>query len=75
MMRTTILLISATPYRTVCTNPQNYPVIAANLTNTTKAHLENQIDVTNAEHNVKADFNGYLVDFYPKSVRLLHRRY
>ncbi len=46
----------------IIANPQNYPVIV-NLTNAQKAHLENQIDVTNAEHNVKADFNGYLVDF------------
>jgi len=43
-------------------NPQKYPVIV-NLSNAQKSDLENQIDVLNAEHNVKADFNGYIFEF------------
>ena len=42
----------------IIANPQKYPVIV-NLTNAQKAHLANQIDVTNAKHNKKTDFNGY----------------
>ncbi len=43
-------------------NPQKYPVIV-NLSNAQKKDLENQIDVVNAEHNVKAEFNGFMVNF------------
>lgn len=43
-------------------NPQKYPVIVS-LSNEQKADLENQIDVANAEHNVKADINGFLINF------------
>jgi hypothetical protein len=43
-------------------NPQKYPVIAT-LSNEQKLDVEHQIDVVNAEHNVKAEFNGYMINF------------
>ncbi len=46
----------------VVSNPSKFPVILS-LNSAQRADLENQISVTNAEHNIKADINGMTVKF------------
>lgn len=49
----------------VLNNPSRFPVIIS-LTGLQLGHLENQIAVTNAEHNIKADINGRTLHFIEK---------
>lgn len=46
----------------ISTNPTKFPVIIG-LTNEQKAAVLRQIEVTNAEHNIKADINGLTLNF------------
>lgn len=46
----------------VLSNPSGFPVISSLMTNQL-AHLNNQIEVANSEHNFKADINGQTFRF------------